>query len=42
MYCPSTYLSGELREAPGGALLEDLPGGEPGREPAAGRQHLNG
>ena len=36
----SMHLSGELGEAPSGdGLLEDFPGGEPGREPAAGRQH---
>ena len=34
------YLSGELREAPGGGgLLKDLLGGKPGRESAAGGQH---
>ena len=37
------YLSGELREAPGGGgFLEDLLGGEPGRESAAGGQHGDG
>ena len=38
--CTLFYLSRELREAPdGGGLLEDLLGGEPGRESAAGGQH---
>ena len=38
----SMHLSGELREAPSGhGLLEDFPGGEPGRESAAGGQHCD-
>ena len=38
----SMHLSGELGEAPSGhGLLEDFPGGESGRESAAGGQHCD-